>query len=135
MKREIKFRAYIKDEGRLLNVNLIDFDDEYVRVWDEYGENEEDWFLKDCELMQYTGLKDVNGKPIYEGDIVNVTWSRYDTEGKNYAITYDPNNDGYPAFELVGWYEEMNGLSYAYIDGQITVIGNRFENPELLEAD
>lgn len=55
--REIKFRAYIKDEGRLLNVNLIDFDDEYVRVWDEYGENEEDWFLKDCELMQYTGLQ------------------------------------------------------------------------------
>lgn len=40
--REIRFRAYIKDEGRLLNVNLIDFDDEYVRVWDEYGENEED---------------------------------------------------------------------------------------------
>lgn len=133
--REIKFRAYIKDEGRLLNVNLIDFDDEYVRVWDEYGENEEEWFLNDCELTQYTGLKDVNGVEIYEGDIVNVTWSRYDTEGRNYAIAYDPNNDGYPAFDFVDWYEDMNGLSCAYIDGQITVIGNGFENPKLLEEE
>lgn len=39
MKREIKLRAYIRDEGRLLDVSLIDFNDEYVRVWDECGKN------------------------------------------------------------------------------------------------
>lgn len=44
------------------------------------------------------------------------------------------NNDGYPAFDFVDWYEDMNGLSYAYIDGQNAVIGNKFENQELLEA-
>ncbi|WP_436629455.1 YopX family protein [Latilactobacillus sakei] len=133
--REIKFRAWHKTYDLLCDVVEIVFgdDDNYVAV--ENGQYIERWRFDDIELMQYTGLKDVNGKPIYEGDIVNVTWSRDDTEGENYAIAYDPNNDGYSAFDFVDWYEDMNGLSCAYIDGQITVIGNGFENPELLEAD
>ena len=120
MKREIKFRAYIRDEGRLLNVNLIDFDDEYVRVWDEYGENEEEWFLKDCELMQYTGLKDMNGVDIYEGDIV-----RFDTNVQilESEVTY------YHGMFTIKKYGEKIPLFTG-----LKVIGNKFENPELLEA-
>ena len=139
--REIKFRAWDKLTQKYWNIESWHFEDEYLdliepgvsicdprieRIWRKQG---------DVELMQYTGLKDMNGVEIYEGDIVNVTWQRDDVEGENYAIAYDPNNDGYPAFELVDWYEDVNGLSCAYIDGQITVIGNKFENPELLEAD
>lgn len=139
--REIKFRAWDETTQKNWNIDKWHFEDEYLdliepgvsicdphieRIWRKQG---------DVGLMQWTGLKDVNGKPIYEGDIVNVTWSRDDTEGENYAIAYDPNNDGYSAFDFVDWYEDMNGLSCAYIDGQITVIGNGFENPELLEAD
>lgn len=129
--REIKFRAWHKNRKTFLDFYwVVDKLGRTFSILDKYVYDE---FTDEIELMQYTGLKDVNGKPIYEGDIVNVTWSRYDTEGKNYAIAYDPNNDGYSAFDFVDWYEDMNGLSCAYIDGQITVIGNKFENPELLE--
>lgn len=132
--REIKFRAWDKENKAFMpseGYAICDGDVMGLR----YGNEMEDVLTDQIELMQYTGLKDVNGKPIYEGDIVNVTWSRYDTEGRNYAIAYDPHNDKYPAFDFVDWYEDMNGLSCAYIDGQITVIGNGFENPELLEAE
>ena len=135
--RDIKFRAWDAKEKRMLEVNhLFNLDNKQpIEVWTNYYEGGYRFNPNKSELMQYAGLKDMNGVEIYEGDIVNVTWSRYDTEGENYAIAYDPNNDGYSAFDFVDWYEDMNGLSYAYIDGQITVIGNRFENPELLEVN
>ena len=134
--REIKFRAWDKENGCWASIDSVALCDDGSVAYLLPEEDDMPPYLEDeVELMQYTGLKDVNGKPIYEGDIVNVTWSRDDTEGENYAIAYDPNNDGYSAFDFVDWYEDMNGLSCAYIDGQITVIGNGFENPELLEAD
>lgn len=135
--REIRFRVWDAKEKRMLEVNhLFNLDNKQpIEVWTNYYEGGYRFNPDKSELMQYTGLKDVHGVEIYEGDIVNVTWSRDDTEGENYAIAYDPNNDGYSAFDFVDWYEDMNGLSCAYIDGQITVIGNKFENPELLEAE
>ncbi|WP_353891476.1 YopX family protein [Latilactobacillus sakei] len=132
--REIKFRAWDKENKAFMpseGYAICDGDVMGLR----YGNEMEDVLTDQIELMQYTGLKDMYGRDIYEGDVVNVTWSRDDTEGENYAIAYDPNNDGYSAFDFVDWYEDMNGLSCAYIDGQITVIGNGFENPELLEVD
>lgn len=128
--REIKFRAWDKEN----EIYLYNVQNTHDTVYDEccFGD-----FLdnKRYDVEQFTGLTDMNGKEIYEGDVVNVTWSRDDTEGENYVIAYDPNNDGYPTFDFVDWYEDMNGLSYAYIDGQITVIGNQFENPELLKDE
>ena len=124
MKREIKLRAYIRDEGRLLNVNLIDFNDEYVRVWDEYGEDEEEWLFKDCELMRYTGMDDVNGKPIYEGDIVKA----YRT-CKSDLITFANGSFGIAP----DYWHSFESFTDFY--GKCEVIGNKFENPELLEAE
>lgn len=124
--REIKFRAYIKDEGRLLNVNLIDFDDEYVRAWDEYGEDEEEWFLNDCELMQYTGLKDVNGREVYEGDVLDIGLQNQDGKPVVAPVSYEKYIAGY-VLDNGG-----NGI-WQRLDEDCEVIGNIFENPELLE--
>ncbi|ASN62117.1 YopX family protein [Latilactobacillus curvatus] len=119
MKREIKFRAYVRDEGRLLNVNLIDFDNEYVRVWDEYGE--EEWLFKDCELMQYTGLKDMYGRDIYEGDVVEFEVSLTRTKAE---VKYSRNQ----------FIVSMNSVMPRSLDLYLVkIIGNKFENPELLE--
>jgi len=84
---------------------------------------------------EYTGLKDKNGKEIYEGDIVS--WeSDYGDEGVSKVIWGDGTSDNsYPAFDLdPSSDEEINSLCSLTIAGTIEVIGNIYENPELLEG-
>ena len=85
---------------------------------------------------QFTGLLDTAQKEIYEGDIVVV---KEDGEESRHVVRYMDDED-YPAFDLVpesmSWCGECNGLSYCMIhmDAAIYVIGNIYDNPELLEA-
>lgn len=73
------------------------------------------------EIMQYTGLKDKNGKEIYEGDIVRISGHPFGIDG-NYEVGYNE------LMELCcgGWY--LHRMRH-----WAEVIGNIYENPELLE--
>ncbi|ASU12185.1 hypothetical protein BKQ19_05245 [Lacticaseibacillus paracasei] len=124
--REIKFRAWDKENKKMAQVSRIDFGPGGIK-----------YLVDDSVLLEYTGLHDKSGREIYEGDILKVT----SEDGESYVATVKWFGDeGYPAFDLAGipaaWCYESNALATIFESGVETceVIGNIFENPELLEA-
>jgi uncharacterized phage protein (TIGR01671 family) len=78
---------------------------------------------------QYTGLTDKNGKKIFEGDIIKSC--EYDDI---YFVKYCADAN-YPAFDVVPEINvECNGLSHLHIVEGIEVVGNKWDNPELLKG-
>ena len=136
MKREIKFRAFYKNKIR--DVVSIDWRNEFCSLAKGFVEIP----LKDINLMQYTGLKDVRGVEIYEGDIVRVNYSGND-DFSGLALVVFRNG----CFELEGKIMEIinsEGIMYddfyaisndlSRYSACVKAIGNKFKNPELLEA-
>lgn len=131
--REIKFRAWCKFENKMYNKFYIE-DHMKFAFMDELIDSAKERY----ELMQYTGLKDVNDVEIYEGDIVDFTFFDHYDNGTNYkgVVKYRSgiyeiwkNNDS----EFFG----SDGpfiLNFAWLQTEeFEVIGNIYENPELLE--
>ena len=122
--REIKFRAW--DGTRFLNKTFFD------RNWYNSDNKcvkalvpEDQHYLK---IMQYTGLKDKNGKEIYEGDIVN--WFLHTLKRKYVSvIEWD---DDLASFCLKN--KDWTEFDFIKVFSSLEVIGNIYENPELLEV-
>ena len=111
--REIKFRAWHKEEKRMsepfeLGEDIIyDTNNNYLgTIYDELA------------IMQYTGLKDKNGREIYEGDICRLWYP----DGYKLGVVEFKNGCFYWNSNSVGFWNE-----------ELEVIGNIYENPELLE--
>lgn len=118
---EPKFRVLDRLTGKMFPVGIIDYSIHSVYIEEPNGMYCERDF-DDVELMQYTGLKDVNGKEIYEGDIVKFTL----TDGFSYVTL----EDGVVTYELGAFYV-VNGLAEYLIsdinNNKVEVIGNEFE--------
>lgn len=154
MNREIKFRAYDKEDERMTY-----FDDEdylyhcpfilrleQVFKKDSNYDDYEDFEYKDVtdkiELMQYTGLHDKNGKEIYEGDIIEFSYDEFtgnfDTKVAKGTIEFTSGAFLIKTFEIEGrkvkdtdneeWF-----LLYTVNTDTLKVIGNVYENLESLE--
>lgn len=98
-------------------------DDEIEQVRDYYSEND-DWINFDADFIeQCTGLKDKNGKLIYEGDVLYCLLNR----PRKVIVEYNMNAF---CFNENGTYSE----DIIFSDKCCEVIGNIHENPELLEG-
>ena len=127
--RETKFRAWLKEEEKMVNVETMDFTDKTIRCLKK-NEFINAYLLRrvsfdDIELMQYTGLNDKNGKEIYEGDIVVLN----NIENDNMCIVrYEHSR-----YRLEGWSlrEDLSNVEDRFLE----VVGNIYENKNLLEEN
>ncbi len=127
--REIKFRAWDKNKNKMYQVRGINFDNE--DLWLKINETQiMGANLFEVELMQYTGLKDKNGKEIYKGDILQF-YNDVDYIIKpGYAkVVFKDGAFCCKHFKYGTEYLANMDMS----DMDITVVGNIYENPELLK--
>lgn len=137
--REFKFRAYVKEIGAIYDVYELYSDGGVMVVNYDFPLSN-----GDIELMQYTGLKDKNGVEIYEGDIV-MAFSVFDM---TYDYCFDKDNEPEKIYQICfddGCFQFKNTKQWS--DGandwrsienvelfKVEVVGNIYENPELLKA-
>ena len=120
-----RFRAWDKETQTMLDVSLIDFKKSVLigEHW-EFGETN---FINfdEIELMQSTGLKDKNGKEIFEGDIL------FGHAGDDFweIVEFDIEEGKWIRRDI--WYNSKLGLSEN--NKFMEILGNIYENPELLE--
>ena len=125
--REIKFRAYHTTAKKMLYGET-----RHVFTWENEGQP--------VEIMQYTGLKDKNGKDIYEGDIVHIS-----KDGQVWSVEYDETEARFIVYNQLNSNRSFDFDYYQeYPDCPIVeictanvfypeVIGNIYENSELLK--
>jgi uncharacterized phage protein (TIGR01671 family) len=135
--REIKFRAWIKPTAHMISVDLLKFEKGNI-VIEKHRAGEQPpfdietrWTITDkldadgqhdCYLMQFTGLKDKNGKEIYEGDIL----SDHKSSSTRTVVEFNDARFGFRFSET--WFD----LSRLPSDEK--VIGNIYQNPDLLKS-
>lgn len=124
--REIKFRALDKKLKELTNYSIsdifIEFYNKDTDCWEIDREGER--FI----LCQYTGLKNFNGKEIYEGDIVRaVGFSNWIGVAK-----YSDKNQAF-VFECTDKNYRGNIVFMSQFDQGFKILGNIYENPKLLK--
>lgn len=123
-----KFRAWLKEEYRMTDVREMTFiDGEVYLISDVTGF----YAYEEFKLMQSTGVEDKNGKEIFEGDIVKYKggWNTFTEE-----VAYDKNFGGFGVMDADADIIFTFGELFADIDlSSLEVIGNIYENPELLE--
>ena len=128
MSREIKFRAWSNEHNNYCD--FITYEYKWVGWFDTNGVY---LTTKDIILEQYTGLKDKNGKEIYEGDIVKMTCRVDKDESILYKVVWDDFLTGYDLINLDRSKADVGYLTKYNIKKHFEVIGNIHENPELLE--
>lgn len=152
--RQIKFREWDPEREKMYGKghgmsysDRLESDNATMFVFDheESDDNREE--EKDVNgvpfrrLMQYTGLKDKNGREIYEGDLLRVELD--DDPDSYYIAPVTWCGADYPAFDIMSKYWPKNviydtnvlsAIVAGWSEEVMSVIGNIYENPELMEV-
>ena len=122
--REIKFRAWEKNLKEIIPIDSISFEHKIVNMTSAWR------FFNEIELMQYTGLKDKNGKGIYEGDLITID-NPFIAHEKAIGVALIVFSHDY----VGGWVAESKGehMNIGTRTHMISVVGNIYENPNLME--
>ena len=124
MSRDIKFRAWDEELGEMLYTESEEWFDD--GVYFRFNKHEEE--LRH-DLMRYTGLKDENGKEIYEGDILSIKiYSRDKIIVQCKALV--EFKDG--CFGVIWGYDKSFLSLKSFFNTKFEVVGNKCENPEIL---
>jgi len=126
MNREIKFRGKSKETGQWLYGDLVQWRSKKVAAilpqeGDEW-KNPYDFEVDPETVGRFTGLKDKNGKDIYEWDI-------FHCNGVNYVLKYKTLGRAYTVHNAKNDEDER---FLHHCNSAIEIIGNIYENPELL---
>ena len=121
MQDRLKFRVFDNDDKKMHDVIFLNYENNSVE-WYNDNNKKRAAFIGEVPIVQCTGLEDINGKLIYEGDIIK-------------SVNSNSTN-------LVEWFEGDAGFGCSYEEEVIQllytsymeeVIGNIYENPELLK--
>lgn len=125
MKREFKFRAWIISQKKMIKVFGFNEHLVFEQNWDSPSIKENIFEIEDCVLMQFTGFKDKNGVDIYEGDIIEKHFEKFE-------IIWDEGS--WQLTKLNDWYKQQFYIAHLFDYEKAVVVGNIYENPELLST-
>jgi uncharacterized phage protein (TIGR01671 family) len=137
MNREIKFRVWHKKLEKIFMIRELCFGAYIGYLNENYLYTAP---IEDVELMQFTGLLDKSGREIYEGDIVKYPLGCGDENCKECSSKFRVQKIEYEHLEYMDMSEERGVVSAGFHipcgwEGKMEVIGNIFENPELVGVD
>jgi len=136
--REIKFRAWNKVSDTMTYFDFNTIKDKWDWLYSIHNV-----YTTSNVTMQYTGLKDKNGVEIYEGDVVSTedylshmanhfAGTELNIKIKKYGIRFERGSFRLYDFKTKSWVAVIDHHTISKVK-KIQVIGNIYENPELLE--
>lgn len=125
--REYLFRGKFGNEWKY---GFLSIEPKSLVIKEPYkNESSNVWHIDADTVGQYTGMKDKNGKRIFEGDIIDFS-DRSDSDGYG-VVKYDANETEF-GIEYDNIYES---LGKHYYPEDIEVVGNIYDNPNLVRGD